>query len=510
MKKLLIILMSLASIIVACSDSNDNAEILENQDVSISAETILLDMKGSSTGSSGTVTVTSTADWRLTGDLSWVTASATKGSNGAAVAFSAATNETGEEREVNLYFICGNATQKLTITQLPEKFVEFTNLSDSYTMVTAGGRITVMVNTNLDVFNTEISEDWVTLRAEKDDSETKWVQFVFDANTAFYDRDVIITMFKGTDSETSFTVTQSKSVEVILEGQDSYEFGVNGGTITITAKGNVDFHPSITAANAVWISAVETSSSGTDIITKTFEITCAAGNWTRNGVVTLSPTSGKSATVNISQVDPDPELFDVPDAVFAAGLLDLGYIGSKDDKYYMTYTGYTATSLSFNLVSYSEMASVEGIEKFVNLTSLTLGYCNVRKLNLSKNTKITRLTNSFIPLEELILGDINLTTRSISYLYNYYDNTKCAESFTLSSSKVTSLTLNQTSGIEYDDVEFIDITGCPALRTLTANRGSGKLKNIYVTSSQKSAFDAGALAITTHSSFDKDTGIVVR
>ncbi|MBB4037740.1 hypothetical protein GGR21_003661 [Dysgonomonas hofstadii] len=498
MKKLLIILMSLAAIFTACGDSNDNAESFENQEISISAANILLDMEGISTGSSSAVTVTSTADWRLTGDLSWVTASATKGSNGTTVTFSAATNDTGEEREVNLHFICGNATQKLTVKQLPEEIVEFTKISDSYTMATAGGRITVMVNTNLDVFNTDISEDWVTIRAEKDDSETKWVQFVFEANTTFYDRTVEITMFKGTDWETSFTVTQTKFTGVIISGTSDFEFGVAGGTATVTATGNVNFNPSITTANAVWISAVETSSTGTDIITKTFEITCAAGNWTRSGVVTISPASGTSATVNISQVDPNPELFDVPDAVFAARLVALGYIVAKDNKYYMTYSGYTATSLSFSSSAYSAMESVAGIERFENLTSFSLYYSDVKKLDLSNNTKITTLTLSYIPIEELILGDMNRTSLSLTYLYNYYNNSNCAESFTISSSKLTSLTLNMTSSYyaSYEKVEWIDITGCPAMTTVTANRYGGKLKTVYVTQAQKDAYDAGTLKIT--------------
>ncbi len=511
MKKLLIILISLAAFLISCSDDNDNTGSFENQNLSLSAEAIILDVQGNvSEGAQNTVTVTSTADWKLTGDVSWCTPSVIKGNTGTTVAFTAEKNNTGEYREVNLFFICGDAAKKFTVKQFPEGVVEFINLSDTYTMSNIGGRMTVKVNTNLDVFNTEISEDWVSIRAEKDNSETKWVQFVFDANKTFYDRPVTITMFKGTDFEKSFVVTQTKFTGVIITGTSDYEFGVEGGKVTVTASANVNFSTSITTANAAWISAVETSSSGTDVITKTFEITCAAGAWTRNGIVTLSPTSGTSAVINISQVDPNPELFSVPDKVFADRLVSLGYIVAKDSKYYMTYSGYTATSLSFGSSSYSAMESVEGIERFVNLTSLSLQYVNVRKLDLSKNTKITTLTSNYLPLEELILGDLSLTSRSITYLYNYYNNTNRAKSFTASSSKLTSLSLAHTSTASYDEVEWIDVTRCPALTSLNCNRNSGNLKFIYVTAAQKAAYDGGTLAITTNANFDKTTGIVVK
>ncbi len=512
MKKLFMILLS-AALFVCCSDDKEETSSTEGQKISLNAETILLDKSGSvSTGSSSTITVTSSAEWRLTGDVSWCTPSVAKGSNGTTITFSASANETGENREVNLYFICGDATQKLNIKQFPEEVVEFKNVSDSYTMAAAGGRMTIRVNTNLDTNNCEVSEEWVRLyRAGDSTSGEQWVQFVIDTNTTFYDREATITMFKGTDLEKEIKVTQTKHVGIVLESPASYEFGVSGGKVTVKATGNISFKTTISGTSTAWLSAVETSSTGTDIITKTFEITCAAGNWTRTGTVALVPNSGTTINLSFSQVDPNPSLFDVPDAAFANRLVTLGYLIAKDSKYYMTYTGYTATSFSSTSSASPFMQSVEGIERLENITSFTLYYTNTRKIDLSKNTKITSLTLYYSPFEEIILGDLNITTLTINnYLYNYYDNTNRAKSFTATSSKLKTITINHTTTATYDEVEFVDITGCPALTSLSCNRNSGNLKEIRVTQAQKDAYTAGTLTITTNAAFNKTTGIVVK
>lgn len=514
MKKLLIILISLAAFLISCSDDNDNTGSFENQNLSLSAEAIILDVQGNaSEGAQNAVTITSTADWKLTGDVSWCTPSVTKGNTGTTVTFTAEKNNTGEYREVNLFFICGNAAKKFTVKQFPEGVVEFINLSDTYTMSNIGGRMTVKVNTNLDVFNTEISEDWVSLRAEKDNSETKWLQFVFDENKTFYDRPVNITMFKGTDFEKVLTVTQSKYAGIILESPADYIFDVNGGKVTIQISGNVNFSPTITTSDAAWINAVETSSSGSDVITKTYEITCASGVWTRSGKITFAPTTGARIVINISQVDNNPEIFDIPDKIFSNRLISLGYLIAKDNQYYLSYTGYIATSLSFSSSNYATMKSADGIERFINLKSLTLYYVDVKKLDLSKNTKITSsssLNVDYLPLEVLNLGDLTITNFSVTNLYNMANDTNRAKSFSISSSKLTSLTLAHTTTASYDEVEWIDVTRCPALTSLNCNRNSGKLKFIYVTAAQKAAYDGGTLKITTNANFDKTTGIVVK
>lgn len=504
MKKLLIILIS-SALFICCSDNDESTPIVDgNQEISIDSETIVFGMDGEvAAGLPDSVIVTSTNKWRLVGDTSWCAPVIKKGTDKDTIRFTAKENIEKIERSVVFTLICGNAVAKLTVHQLLDKFVDYSKMPDtfSYNMVAAGGNITLRLASNLDTDNYVISDDWIAFRPGISTSAEKWMQFVIAPQASFSDRTGTITLFKGTKFEKAITVVQERFYGVITDDPIKYDVGVAAGTIDITVRGNVSFSSSVSSSYSAWLSCAEISSSGTDVIEKTFRISYTASEYSRNGIVTITPTKGTAISFTVAQENPNPELFEVPDNTFAGRLTTLGYIVAKDGKYYMTYSGYNATTLSFNNSAYSAMASVEGIERFVNLTSLTLSYCKVKKLDLSKNTKITSLTNNYIALEELILADLPLTTRSITYLYNYYSTSDAAQSFKLSSSKVTTLTLNQTSNTTYDKLESIDITGSPALTTLSCNRSSGVLKNIYVTQAQKDAYDAGTLKITTNTNF---------
>lgn len=502
--------MSLA-LFAACDKNNDDIGTI-NQEIMLNADTITLDADGNAVSSPGSITVKSSADWRLTGDFSWCTPSATKGGNGTAVTFKATANETGEDREVNLYFICGNATQKLTVNQLPEAVFEVDG--KSLLLPSAGQRVTLKIKTNLDISRCETSEDWISYYrgGVANASGEQWVQFTINENTSFYDRNAAITLGKGTADERIVNVTQSKYLGVVIEGETNFEFGVNGGSTSVTVTGTVPFNPVLSSTLKDWISIDEISSSETDVITKTYKITCLAGNWTRRGDITFKATSGISKIINVSQVNPNVELFDIPDSYFSSSLTGLGYIEAKNSQYYLTYAGYTATSLNLSGYPTAFMKSVEGIERFTNLASLTLKNTSLKKVDLSKNTKISKLIVDSSPIEELVLGDNpNITSLSIALLAAYYNVDDISRSFTISGAYLKSLILDQNTWTkDYDGTEWIDITGCPALTSLSCNRPSGFLKNIYMTQAQKDAYDAGRLIITTHSGFDKNAGIVVK
>lgn len=515
MKKILFISIFIsAALLAGCENGNGTGggDDFESQTLTISTNSVVFDVDGeAAAGSTNSVTVTSSAEWRLAGDTSWCTPSAIKGNSGAAVTFTPGENETEGVRSVNLYFICGDAAQKITVSQAPEGFVEFKNMNDSYTYASSGGLLTVKLDSNLNSANSETSDGWINLyRPAGNTSGAQWVQFSIDPTTSFTDREGSITMFKGTDIEKDIAINQTKFTGVLTDDPVRYEVGPAAGKFTITARGNVDFNVSITAANN-WITSTLLSSSGTDIIEKTFEISYTDCAYDRTGTFTISPTSGTSVSVSVIQVNPNPDLFEIPDAVFANRLVDLGYFMADGDKYKLTYSGFNATSITITGQSYVNMESIEGIEKFVNLTTLRIEDCKLKKADLSQNTKITSLNLTYVPMEELILGDINIASyANNNYMYAYYANTVRSQSFKASSSKLTTISINHTSTAAYDEIEWVDITECPALTTLNCNRNNNKLQKIYVTQAQKDAYDGGTLTIVTNASFDKATGIVVK
>ena len=505
MKKYILMLMSVA-LFMACSDDKDT-ETIENQSISLNTEVVEFDGAGNALAGTSSVTVTSSAEWRIVGDTSWCTPSVEKGGNGTTVSFNVdAAVDPEATRSVNLVFICGDAAVKLAVRQVPSPSLEFIKVEEPYTMASAGGGIVIKVKTNVETFDYETTEDWVSLIHYPTNSGTseKWIQFGVETNSTFYDRDATVTLFKGTPVETTIRIEQSRFVGIILQSEAALEFGAAGGTATVTAVSNVDFVPTFTTADGVWLSATEDSSEGTDVVTKTFTLTCQPSEFPRTGTVTLKPTSGASIAISVNQVNPDQAPIDIPDQLFASYLKSNSYITEKDDKYYMTYKGYTATTIAMSSGSYANVASIEGVEHFENITSFTLYYCGVRKVDLSKNTKLTRVTATNMPLEELILGDLNITSFSMTYTFDpYYNKDNSSKYFKLSSSKCTSLTLNLTSSYysENDKLEYIDITEATALTTLKCNRVSGKLKKVYVTQAQKDAYDAGTLTITASTTY---------
>ena len=122
-----------------------------------------------------------------------------------------------------------------------------------------------------------------------------------------------------------------------------------------------------------------------------------------------------------------------------------------------------------------------GIENFPNLTSITMNYCNsMEKFDISGLHKVTSVSIIANNCAIFNLGDNPVTSFSLGGVYSY----SYANSFTFISTALESLDLSITSWyIGYDKVTSIDVSGCPALKTLNANR-SDKIKTLYLKQGQ--------------------------
>ena len=144
--------------------------------------------------------------------------------------------------------------------------------------------------------------------------------------------------------------------------------------------------------------------------------------------------------------------------------------------------GLNATSLS-NSSSSSQLTDLTGIENFPNLTSLSLGYCtNMKKLDISGLHKVKSLSLSAVTYcEEYNLGDNPIPSFNAGGTYSY----SYVESLKFSSSKLESLDLSIFSWYKsHDNVTSIDVSECPMLTTLNANR-SNKVKTLYLKKGQE-------------------------
>lgn len=498
MKKTFILLA--AALLAGCGEES-HTESFVPQTLSISSDTLDADADGKF--ASAEVTVTSSAEWSLTGEETWCHPSVRHGSSGTSVTFTVDPNESEKFRKEHFYFICGDAVRKLTITQAPPSGVELLS-GTSFTVGSAGGAAVVRLYSCFPATETVdipagVSE-WLSLSTDPvPDSGEQWITFQLKPNETFIDRNATVRLFKDSENEIEVEIFQHKYVGMRMDTESSFKFGVAGGTATVRIRSNEE----VQVSGNPWI-GVEEESSTTDehgVTSKSYRITCPESQYSRVGDITFKPAAGASMTVKITQLNPDAETFTIPDQLFANALVSMGYVVTIDGhpEYSFTETGANLTSLYIDGGWYygSSWTSVEGIEHFKHLTSLSIETTNVKRWDLSKLTELTSLSIKYTTLEELILGDLDIKSVRLTNMYisRIYDN--LPKSFTISSSKVESLLLYGSSST-YDKMEWVDITGCPNLKSLTADRAARLCKTVYVTQAQKDAYDAGTLKIENY------------
>ena len=140
-------------------------------------------------------------------------------------------------------------------------------------------------------------------------------------------------------------------------------------------------------------------------------------------------------------------------------------------------TGLTATNLRI-----SGVVNFTGIGSFPNLTSLRIDYGDgIKKLNLSELHNLTTLQmEGVVNCEEYNLGDNPIKKFTIGDQYAYLS----IPSLKIISEKVETVDVTLWhSYVRYDKVTSIDVSECPALTTLKADRGD-KVTTIYLKNGQ--------------------------
>ena len=217
-------------------------------------------------------------------------------------------------------------------------------------------------------------------------------------------------------------------------------------------------------------------------------------------------TDDPSLSAEVSVVQGErPKGTEFPDEKFRQILVEAGYITVLDGtECLLTETGKVATQLP-DLYKQG-IVSLKGIEAFTNLTTLEPNGISenlIRELDLSGNTKLTTIAwksmvsgwRSYLnrsPLEVLKLGDAPITEGRVVLSQLYCSSPyEAAESLTVSGNTVKIIEVTLDS---YDRVQWLDITGCPAIQSVSLN--SYYLKTLYVTAEQKNAIDAKRITIT--------------
>lgn len=476
--KNLMIVLSVSLLLWGCSD--DDESIMVNSTISLSTNILQVDKNGGD----ATVTVTSSDNWRLSGICDWAHPSITSGKDGDVVTFTIDPNKSDEERTATFKFFTGSSVAPLRVESQPAYIMDL--LSDEALSI-VNGRSTVGIQLNTNVVDPTITysdggEEWLTFDGRNEFGGKVILLFTAAENKTYKDRSTKITISSPLVTESVNVDINQKQTDAIITESDALTYDLTARTITFKVKCNVDYAISITKGED-WITdqSISESQKGDDgLTTVTVTYKLSASSVSRGGTIHIAQTGGTLVKdIAIIQKDPNASPVEIPDAVLRAFCISNGWALLVDDtKCIILEEGLNATS--FNNY-YDPIEDLTGIEYFPNLTSFALGDCSgMKKLDISGLHKVSSLTVTNPAIcEEYNLGDNPIPSFSTGD-YDYSE----AESLKVISSKLESLDLSLIVWYAaYDNVTSIDVSECPALTNLNADRGD-KVKTLYLKTGQ--------------------------
>lgn len=470
--------LSAAFALWGCTDEDDPTGDNGSASITLSASSIQIGKDGGSE----TVTVTSSSDWRLAGVCDWAHPSATSGKSGDVVTFTIDSNTGEEARTATFKFFTGASVAPLQVESAPAYTLNLASEQEE-SITKAAGNVGIKVETNITDLNFAFSnggEEWLAFDKRVNFAGNTTLSFKAQENTTYKDRSTAITISSElANAPIVVNVTQAKTEAIIISDEETTQmYDLSARTVSFKVKANIDYQISVTKGSD-WITNQQVSEpqvgdDGLSTVTVSYDLAEATAS--RGGTIKVSG-NGINRSVNLIQKDPDAKIISIPDSNLRSTVESSGWIMVlSENQCIITEKGLSATSLSVRNVS-----DLTGIESFVNLTSITLRNCsNLKRIDISGLHNVTTLsTSGRLSCEYFNFGDNPITSFALGQ-YTY----SAAESQTFIGSKLTSLNLNLYSYYQnYDYVTSIDVSECPALQTLNANRGS-KVKKLYLKEGQ--------------------------
>lgn len=417
----------------------------------------------------------------------WAHPSVTSGKNGDVVTFTIDPNELDEKRIATFKFFTGSSVIPLHVESQSAYVMDL--LSDEVLSI-AKEKNTVRTELNTNVAEPTITysdggENWLTFDRRDEFGGKVILPFAVAANTAYKDRSTKITISSPLIAEpVNVNLTQKQTDAIILE-DNVLIYDLAARTISFNVKYNVDYTISVTEGDT-WITnqsvtEEQTGEDGLSTVTVSYALDNASE--VRGGTIRIAKSDNTLINdLPIVQKKPNVELFEIPDKDLRSICISNKWVRSIIASHcILLEAGLNATSLN-NTSIFARIKDLTGIENFPNLSSLELGNCTYMEvLDISGLHKVETL--SFEKARNCAvynLGDNPIATTfriSKDYEYVYSNNIK------IISSKLESIDLSLTSNIDRDGVTSIDVSECPALKTLNANR-SYKIKFLYLKTGQ--------------------------
>ena len=504
-----------------CGDDNGTGEPAAVASLSLSTGTLLFEADGQVSGESADrVTVASSGEWRLAGRQLWCEPSAVEGVDGDEVNFTVQPNESLEARSVTFTFMCGSREERLTVTQLGGSILDLEG-GGTLELGPEGGDVRVkMWSSSQTSCRFEEEVDWMhpaVTAASRSELQPSFLYFTVDPNTTGRAREARLILSNAEGDERTAVITQHKNLVLELIGESTFAVPVKGQEIGFQLRSNVE----LAVESEEWIVLLSDPDHTGDLVEQTLNFRVEPTSEAfRNGTIRITSPEDESLLVEVFVNQGEkPQGVHFPDAVFRQILINNGYVTLiSGDECEITEKGQNATTLP--LLSNEGIESLQGIEAFKNIVDLGAEGIitnSVKVLDLSGNPNFKKLyytSSSFgkcsyldkNPIEQLILGDAPIENGYVflANLYNFNAGLY-SQSVTVSGTKVLIVDISLTS---FDQVKWLDVTGCPNITTIVLN--SYYLKTLYVTQEQKEAIDGGSITIQDSNYPTSTLQIIVR
>lgn len=443
------------------------------------------------------INVTSSDDWRVSGLSEWVTVSSESGKSGQPLTFIVLPNDKPLKRTSTFKVFCADAVQAVTVVQSPVYSISLVS-DDVVNVGSDASQIVVNVISNIEDIEVDYggAESWISLSDVTDAFGKKIIRFDVDRSSEFMGRDAVLTL-GGSDikDKVEVTVNQAQRDTAFFEyDENKYVQGLEAMEVSFVLRSNVE----VTYSLPSWLEHTEgepTEKDETGLYSKTISFSAGAATGSRSVTIAFRSAGSTVGSFLLKQQNPNPVFVEIPDANLAYLLESSGWIiPDSGSQYEIVEGGINGTSLlvgqsNANAYGFDPIASLDGLEKFPNLQSLTLGSLELRKIDVSSFPSLNEL--NLINMN--FITEINTGSRPITELTNVAGNQtyiRDVKEIVFKGDNIEKIDFSaSTYNIDYEKViESFDVTGCPKLKSLNVMRsnnwGESPLKYIYMTAAQ--------------------------
>ena len=440
------------------------------------------------------VNVTSSADWRVSGLADWVTPSAEAGKSGQALTFTILPNDGVKSRTAVFKVFCADAVQAVTIIQSPT-YVATLVSEDTVTLNSDANQIAVKMISNIEELEIDFggAEEWVKLNEVADAFGKKIILFDVLRSQDFKSRSAVLTLGgAGVNEPVTVTVNQAQRDTAFVVGEQRIIKDLQAISIDLVIKSNVDVTFSVPSWMTRTDGDLEIDENG--LKSQKVNLSAEASGGSRSANISFKSGSKVIGSVFIKQQNPNPVFATIPDANLRYLLESQGMIIDEGGQCELLASALSATSLQIgttNPDSYSSdpIESIEGLETFPNLESLTLGSITVKKINVGEYPKLNELKLiNLCDVEEINTGSRPI--KDVSNLAGLYTYTGVKQ-IVIKGENIENIDFSAGGYyMWYEAIESFDVTECPKLATLNVYRydtyygDESSLKYVYMTAAQ--------------------------